>query len=123
MKFIPLIKKHFPLITLSALGGFIGGLFGSGGGILFVFILKKYFGNDKTIFATTILLTLFTSALNSTVYSRAIPSTDYSPWGFLGGGLGAIVGCLLFEKIKLRALNLVFSLLIIISGIIMILKG
>ena len=120
MKIIPHIKCNFKLIILSALGGFIGGFFGSGGGIAFVYILKKYFGNKKTIFPTTILVTLFSSALNSTVYFHTPPSSDYSLWGYLGGVFGAIAGCLLFDRLDIGLLKTLFLTLIIISGVIII---
>lgn len=122
MKFIPESNTRFRLILLSAAGGFIGGFFASGGGIIFVYIFKKYFGGVKEIFPTVITVTLFSSAVNSLFYSRANNISGISPIIILSGMAGAIFGCSLFDKLKLNFLKNSFAVLSIISGVITILQ-
>ena len=123
MKIIPQRTKDFQIILLSVLAGVLSGFFGGGGGIVFIFILKKYFGEEKDVFPTTIFLTFTVSALCSTVYDRPAASADFSPLGYIMGIIGAIFGCIIFNKLKYRILNLIFSILITISGLMMILRG
>ena len=125
MKFSESLKKNkdFQIVLLSVLAGFLSGFFGGGGGIVFIFILKKYFGEEKDVFPTTIFLTFTVSALCSTVYDRHTALANFSLLGYVMGIIGAIFGCIIFNKLKYRILNLIFSLLIMISGLMMILRG
>ena len=108
------------LFSLCFLGGFAGGFFGSGGGIILLLILKKYYGNKKEIYPTVILMTLFSSAVNSVFYSRAQDMTSASPVYFIAGIAGAVFGCFFFCKFKQKFLSLGFAVLTVLCGVLMI---
>lgn len=122
MKFIPINKTAVTISLLSLLGGFLSGFFGGGGGIVFIYILKKYYSDKKVIFPSTILLTVFSSAVGSTVYTKSEGTSSMNYFFYISGIIGAIFGCFIFKKFKKNHLELLFSALLIASGIIMILK-
>ena len=122
MKFITDFNKPSCLMLPCLLGGMIGGFFGSGGGIILLFILKKYFGEKKEIFPTVIMLTLLSSAVSSVFYSEQkaqVPSPAY----IISGILGAVCGCILFGRIRFKALSIAFAALSTVCGGIMIFKA
>lgn len=120
MKIINGSKPITNIIFLCLLGGFIGGFFGSGGGVVLVLILKKLFGDKKNIFPTVILLTLFSSAVNSVFYSHSGYFSNLPIQYFIAGIAGSVCGCIFFDKIKFKFLSLSFAVLTIICGFIMI---
>ncbi len=115
-------KILHPLLFFTA--GVVGGLLGSGGGILVVLALKhliKYKQDKKTIFATSMAIILPMSAISSVIYSRSTAIDFYSISHYiLPGCVGGIGGAMLFGKMNFKILNLIFSLLVIFAGFIMI---
>ena len=114
----------FPLSLLFLLSGVFSGMFGSGGGILAVFALKRLINNKQDphkLFATTLAIIFPTSAICSVIYSKssAIPHSSLLLY-LLPGFLGGIASPILSKWIKGKYLNLIFSLLIIVSGFTMI---
>ena len=70
------IKKSSLILyaLLFITSGFLGGLLGSGGGILLVIALSniiKYKSDKKTIFATSLAIILPMSAINSIIYQNS----------------------------------------------------
>lgn len=104
--------------------GLVGGLLGSGGGILVILALThliKYKPDKKTIFATSMAIILPMSAISSIIYSKNAALSIYSINHYiLPGCAGGIFGAVLFGKINFKILNLIFSLLVILAGIFMI---
>ena len=117
-------KKIVILIALSFLAGCINGFVGTGGGILMVLLLFMLDGggeeSTKNVFARTLVtvipmtLTAFTVYLKSANVDTELMSRLFVPIA-LGGALGAV----LMDKIDKKWLNLIFSLLVIYSGISM----
>lgn len=108
----------FLFIIFSFLGGALNGFLGTGGGILILFILNKLTKNEKRDnFVTCLMSVIPISLIGSFSYFRA-GSVDFSILNsaFLPAILGGILGAFLFEKMKLKLLNLIFGALIIYSG-------
>lgn len=112
----------YSLLFFSA--GIVGGLLGSGGGVLIVIALKHlidYKHDRKQIFATSMAIILPMSAISSLIYAKNTDLSLYSVSHYiLPACLGGAFGGFLYEKMNFRNLNIIFSLLIIISGIIML---
>ena len=118
------VKKAVIIVFLSFLAGCINGFVGTGGGIVLVylfFILESGGEKDtKNVFAKT-LLTVFPMSLAAlTVYLRnSMVDTSLILRVSLPAVIGGAVGAFLMDKIDKRILNLIFSFLVIYSGITM----
>lgn len=105
-------------IVLSFIAGGINGFLGTGGGIIFIFMLSFLTNNEaKDNYATSLCATViisFFGLISYTINGNVDFSMINVVWlpAIIGGGLGA----LLVDRIKIRYLNLIFALLIIYSG-------
>lgn len=122
-------KEHkFLFFILFSLGSFlaggVNGFLGTGGGIIFVFLLSTLTENErKDNFATTICATLAISLVGLFAYFKAgAVDLKITSELFLPIVLGGIVGAILVDKLKIKYLSLIFSALIIYSGISMIVR-
>ena len=110
--------------AVSAAGGFVNGLLGAGGGILFVFALSRLPGGDpKDAFASTIAVILPISAVSAFIYvSNGTPVPENLPVFILPAIAGGLLGAFLLDKIKVSLLKKIFAALIVYSGVSMILR-
>lgn len=114
----------FLFVLFSFIGGALNGFLGTGGGIVILFMLNKLTKNDKKDnFVTCALSVIFISLVGSFAYFRA-GSVDISmiSRSFLPAISGGVLGAFLFERLKLKYLNLIFGALTIYSGISMLLR-
>lgn len=106
------------------IAGLLNGVFGTGGGILIVPMLKKVGLNSQKSHATAISVILPLSIVTTIMYLlKGIP-VDFSlliPTISLGL-IGAVCGAVLLNKIDAVLLNKVFACVIIISGIRILLR-
>lgn len=112
----------FLFCLLSFLGGAINGFVGTGGGIIYVFMLSFLTNNDKRDnFATSLFSMIFISLVGISAYFRA-GSVDFNQISgdILPSILGGLLGAILTSKLKIRWLNLLFGILVIYSGVKMI---
>lgn len=98
--------------------GFLNGLFGSGGGMAAVPLLKAAGVEERRSHATSICiigsLSLFT--LGVYLYRGEINLQDTLPY-LPGGVLGAAVGALLLKRLPVKWIRLIFSLLILYAAV------
>jgi len=119
------IKKAILITALSFLAGCINGFVGTGGGIVLVYLLFMLEGggeeNTKNVFAKTLFTVFPMSFAALTVYIRN-SNVDLSLIlrVMLPAVIGGVVGAYLMDRINKRALNFVFSCLVIYSGIAML---
>lgn len=97
--------------------GFLNGLFGSGGGMAAVPLLKALGVEDRKSHATSILVISFLSLFSIGLYLHqgSISLTDavvYLP----GGLLGAAAGAVLLKRLPVRWIRLVFSAAVLFSA-------
>ena len=108
-------KTYFCL--LGAITGICNGLFGSGGGIAAIPLLKKGGTPVKKAHATSLALTLPLSVVSAFFYAyesnfRWGDALPLIPFGLAG----AIIGGLLMKKIPNTILKRIFGVILIISG-------
>ncbi len=110
------------LVSFSFLAGVVGGLFGTGGGILIVFLysrLEKELADfdRKDIFAMTVMTVALMSVSSLVLYIRngAVSLSDVGPT-LLPAALGGILGAYLLEKIDPNLLNRIFAVLMVYAG-------
>lgn len=101
--------------------GFLNGLFGSGGGIAAVLLLRALEPDERRVHATATLLMLALSAVSLGLYA-AYGQVDWrSGLRFVPGGLaGAALGALLLRKIRPAGLRRLFGAVMVISGLLML---
>ncbi len=115
--------KKTKIFLGAAAVGFINGLFGAGGGMLAIPLLKSAKLPEKeahrSALALIFPLTLFSIILY--YFDGRMNLTDGFQY-FLPGIFGAIIGAFLLNRLPDKFLRSSFSLLLIISGIRMLFK-
>ena len=109
-------KKAWVPWLAGAVAGLVNGLFGAGGGMLLVPLLRKQCG-EKEAFACSVCIILPLSLVSLLVYylrggnfvSEALPY-------LLGGAGGGLAAGLLLKKMKANWLHKAFGLLILWGG-------
>lgn len=110
--------------VLSFVAGGVNGFLGTGGGIIFVYMLGALTDNDKKDnFATTLCATIPISVISAIEYGKSGNiDTDMAKMLVLPALIGGALGALLTDKLKTRFLTVVFSGLVIYSGICMVVR-
>jgi uncharacterized membrane protein YfcA len=114
--------KYLIFFLLSAVVGVINGFFGGGGGMLCVPIFKKFLNlPDKQSHATTVCVMSIVCLPTLIVYLLTLNYT-YSQLIFatIGSVAGGIVGAKIMTKISDKTLNLLFVIVLFLSGIKML---
>ena len=121
-------KKEVTMLALGAIGaGFLSGLLGAGGGIVLVHgaerILPREYHDGRDVFANALCVMLPISAVSAIAYVMrgSVHGLDFSRF-ILPAILGGAGGGLLLSVIDTRLLRLIFSALVVWSGITMILR-
>jgi len=116
------MKKSIASTLTGLVTGFVNGLFGSGGGILLVPALQKFFKLEQhKSHATALAIILPISVLSAFIYVKG-GSVDWRAVLFvtLGGVPGGYVGALLLNKIPTKWLHKIFGAFIIVAAIRMV---
>ena len=115
-------KRNVKTMFLGLVCGLINGFFGSGGGIIAVQSMEKIGIRDKNAHATSLFVILPLSIVSGVVYlmSGNIAFNGDTVMLLIGGAIGGVLGALLLNKTKREWINLIFTLLILGSGIRMV---
>lgn len=101
-----------------SLVGFLNGFFASGGGIVSVLILKKFFSlGEKESHATSIAVILPLSIAATFVYSfKGFSDIAFTLKVGIGCTLGALVGAQLLSKLPANYIRLGFGIVMVASS-------
>lgn len=120
------IHRSAAALLFLLLGGFaagvVNGVFGTGGGIVTVFVLSNvpFFRGAfarKDIFAMTLFSCFIMSLSSAFLYLRAGSASFGSASAYLlPAAAGGVLGAFLLDKIKLPLLSKIFSALVIYAG-------
>jgi uncharacterized membrane protein YfcA len=130
------------LVFCGALGGFINGLLGAGGGIIITLALSRLLPKDeesrRSVFASSLCVTVPLSLLTLARYASSTDGglsslfSSFSAGGslplgaygvelvFLAAVIGGVVGGLLLGKLGSVALSRIFAIICAVSGVLMI---
>lgn len=115
------MKKN--LWLYGVLIGFISSLFGAGGGMVCVPLLKKLGLEQKKAQATTVCIILPLSAVTGIIYLLRgyVSFSDAMPY-IIPGFIGAIAGSTLLKKLNNNLLKNVFAAFMLWAGIRLIIR-
>ena len=121
-------KKYGAHILIGSLAGGVNGLLGAGGGIIVTYFLSHILTNEEKsengVFACAVATMLPISIVSLTIYLlKGYLKINHSLLFLLPSAIiGGLIGAFLLSKLHLKAVKTVFSVLVIISGIMMIFK-
>ncbi|MGN1473621.1 MAG: TSUP family transporter [Eubacteriales bacterium] len=123
---IPVSEKRRLLLAAAALvAGFCNGLLGSGAGILFIFSLRRFCPGmaEQRIFSLS-LSSVFAITCCTVLFYGMRGNADPAAFAPMAvpAALGGAAGALLLSRLNTRVLRLIFSLLLLISGILMLVR-
>lgn len=111
------MKNNTKMSILGAVTGFANGLFGSGGGIVAVPMLKKAGLETKRAHACSLAVTLPLSAVSAIFYSFNHTFDFKGTLPLIPFGLaGALIGTFCMKKIPTVWLSRIFGVILIIAG-------
>ena len=120
-------NKGAGAVWLGFLAGLLNGLLGAGGGIILVRgaekILPREYLEGRDVFANALCVMLPISAVSAIAYVMrgSVHGLEFSPF-ILPAVVGGVGGGLLLSVIDTRLLRLIFSALVVWSGIAMLLR-
>lgn len=111
------IKKHFKSVVLGISVGMVNGVFGAGGGMLAVPILKKNDLDQKSAHANAVAVILPITLISAVLYlSKGTVSLSDS-FSFVPTGLvGSLVATFTLQKISNNFLQKIFAIFMIYAG-------
>ena len=115
-------KKVIIFIGVGLAGGLVNGLFGAGAGLVLVPLIKISSDlEDKKVHATTLSCVLLMCVVSSIIFVIN-KQVDYglTMWCLIGSLGGALLGTVLLQKFKNKIINLIFSCILIVAGVLMI---
>ena len=118
-------KKEKLILPLSAAGaGFLSGLIGAGGGIVLYFALGALYGRGAKENLVTSSVSVMLFCVISLFFYKGSSALDLESILRLAipAALGGITGGLLLSRISTKAVKKLFSVIVILSGIIMLLR-
>lgn len=110
------------LILCGLFAGLFNGFFGSGGGVIAVLSLERFFGKEtKKCHATAVAVILPLCIVSIFVYARG----GFADWGIigkasLGGVIGGFVGAKLLSRISPKYIHKIFGVLLAVAAVRMV---
>lgn len=117
------VLKSLLLVGVGLASGFVNGFFGAGGGLLLVPMIT-YAAKDesKVAHATTLGCVLFMCLASAAIYTfKKEIEIKYIVVCMIGSILGSLPGTKLLRKLKNNIIDLIFAVMLVVSGVFMIL--
>jgi hypothetical protein len=116
------VLDFFKLFGVGTIAGLVNGFFGAGGGLLLVPMIEKTRGvSPKVSHATTLGCVMFMCISSSIIYFVK-KQFDFNVIlaCAIGSVFGSLIGTKLLKNLKNNIIDLVFAIVLVISGIFMI---
>ena len=113
------MEKRWPARTAGALAGLANGLFGGGGGMVFLPILSHWgMLNQRKLYATCVAVIFPVCLVSAGIYilQGNVPLTDALPY-LIGGLAGGFLGGKLYGKIPTKWLKWLFAAFLFYAGV------
>lgn len=119
-------KKTKEMLRAAGAGipvGFVNSLFGAGGGMLAVPLLRQFGLEQKQAHANAVAVILPITALSAVLYLLRGYVTLKAAWVYIPTGLiGALIGTVLLKKISGTWLRRIFGAFMVYAGIRMVMR-
>ena len=103
--------------------GLVNGMFGAGGGMLAVPLLKKFGIEQKQAHTNAVAVILPITALSAVLYLKKDYVSLSDAWGFIPTGIiGSLIGTWLITKISPLWLKRIFGGFMVYAGVRLLLK-
>ena len=113
--------KYVVMLLAGLVVGTLNGLFGSGGGMICVPMLKKFGLNQKKAQATAMFIILPISITSAIIYiTRGGFNFGTNIFVIFGVIAGGIVGAKLLNRLNNNVIEIIFALIMLVAGIKMI---
>ena len=115
-------KQNLKFVGIGLGAGIINGLFGAGSGLLLVPMLSYIGGTkSKTSHATTLGCVFFMCLSGLVVYiANGVINYKLVVICSIGSLIGALVGTKLLKRLKNNIIDLIFSVVLVLAGVLMI---
>lgn len=113
------MKRKSRYAVSGALAGVVNGLFGGGGGMVLVPLLRRWCGlEERKAFATCVAVILPLCVVSAAVYvlRRGVDMSLAAPY-LLGGLAGGFLGGRLFPKVSAGWLRYLFAAFLVYGGV------
>ena len=113
------MKQRTRYVVSGVLAGVVNGLFGGGGGMVLVPLLRRWCGlEERRAFATCVAVILPLCVVSAAVYvlRRGVDLTLAAPY-LLGGLIGGFLGGRLFPKVSAGWLRYLFAAFLLYGGV------
>ena len=110
------------LILIGIIGGAINGVFGTGAGLVMIPTIKLATKKDeRVVHATTLAIVMLMCLVSGTVF-LATNSLNFRVifWCAIGSICGGVIGTIALQKLKTKVIEIIFSFVLVIAGIVMI---
>jgi len=106
-------------VVIGVVAGFVGGLFGVGGGVIVVPGLVLWLGLDQRRASGTSMATIVVSASAAALLFSADRAVDWAAawWLFVGAGVGAVVGARAITKVPELWLTRAFAAVMVLAAV------
>lgn len=107
---------------IGGIGGFLGGLFGSGSGLIILPAIIRFLNVDEYVARGTTLITVLFIVISSSFfyYKNNYFNLELGIYTAIGGIIGGVLGAKLMRKIPKFWLSLIFEVFVIIISLTMI---
>lgn len=122
------LKKYWLFILIGLLAGATNGILGAGGGIIVTYFLSHSLTDEQRkengVFANAVATMLPLSVLSFGIYfAKGYINLDAAFFSLVPSALiGGILGAYLLTKLHLKAVKIIFSIIVMVSGVMMINK-
>lgn len=108
--------------VIGAIGGMLGGMFGSGSGLIILPAIIKFLKVDEYTARGTTLITVLMIVISSAFfyYKNNYFDIKLGIYTAIGGIIGGVIGAKLTKKIPKFWLSLIFNVFVIVVSVIMI---
>lgn len=122
------LKKYWLFILIGLLAGATNGILGAGGGIIVTYFLSRSLTDEQRkengVFANAVATMLPLSVISFCIYfAKGYITLDNTFFTLVPSALlGGILGAYLLTKLHLKAVKIIFSIIVMVSGVMMIYK-
>ena len=121
--FLKIVKKHIKSAVLGIGVGLVNGVFGAGGGMIAVPVLKKQGLDQKLAHANAVAVILPITIISAVLYLVKGNVTLIDSWAFIPTGLiGSVIATLALQKFSNKVLQKTFAAFMIYAGVRLLMR-